>query len=427
MIDPRSESRPANREAKRRAQRLARRDRRRSTLAALSSAALALLGKPGAGIADGPVEKVAAAYAFSYYSEDSISNDKVSFGDNSRYEIETQQFTIEGPVTQRSDLALDFIYESMSGATPWYVSPGLAGGAPLQAMSGATVSENRYDGTVRGNYFFDNSRAGAHAGVSGERDYLAAYGGLNGERYLNEKNTTVSGGLSFSIDQVEPTDGGTEGRVNSVNKQSISANAGLSQIIDRQTTVQTSINFKHSRGFLSDPYKKAFIDDTSETVPDARPDHRNQVSWLTQLRRHFEYRNASLHADYRFHYDDWEITSHTFSLSWHQNMFNDWIQVIPQFRYYSQSQAHFYEPFYGSKRSDGLASSDYRLSPYGSFTFGARVQMRIEDWPKDSDWRLGLNYERHLSDADYALSGVDVSNPGLVDYHFVYVTMDMRF
>jgi len=424
MIDPRIDIREANRKVRRRA----RRGRRRSTLAALSSAALALLGKPGASTAGGPIEEVAAAYAFSFYSEDSISKDKVSFGETSRYEIETQQFSIEGPLTQRSDVAFDFIYESMSGATPWYVSPGIAGGPPLQAMSGATVSENRYDGTLRGNYYFDSARAGAHVGVSGERDYLAVYAGLNGEHDVNEKNTTLSGGLSFSIDEIKPTEGGTEGRIESDDKQSVSLNAGVSQIIDRQTTMQSSLTYKHSRGFLSDPYKKAFIDVTGGIiVPDERPDERNQVSWLTQLRHHFESTNASLHADYRFHYDDWKVTSHTFELRWYQNLFDDLIQIIPQFRYYSQSQAYFYEPIYASRRSDGLASSDYRLSPYGSLTFGARVQMRIEGWPGDSDWRLGVNYERHLADADYALSSVRVKNPGLVDFHFVYVTMDMRF
>ncbi len=390
---------------------------------------MALLGAPQAGSANGPVEKLGAAYAFSFYSEDSIARSKVPAGGvTERYEIETHQFSIEGPATPRSDVAFDFVYESMSGATPWFVRPSSSGRQPVQAMSGATVSEKRYDGTLRGNYYFDSARAGGSFGVSGERDYLAIYAGANGEYHINDKNTTFSGGLNFSIDELKPTEGGTAGRVKSDDKQSVGFNAGISQIIDRKTTAQSSVSFKHSRGFLSDPYKKAFIDVTGGiTVPDSRPDERNQFSWLTQLRHHFESRNASLHADYRFHYDDWKITSHTFEVSWYQNLLDDLIQVIPQFRYYSQSQAYFYEPVYSSLRSDELASSDYRLSPYGSITLGTRVQMRVEGWLGKLDLRVGLNYERHMADADYALAKVKVKNPGLVDFHLAYLTLDGRF
>ena len=414
----------------RKARRRAGRGRRRTILASLSSAALALLGTTTDSRADGPVEKIEAAYAFSFYSEDSIKESNKTLGDTSRYEIETQQVTVAGPLTDRSDVAFDFIYESMSGATPWFVEPDPSGGQPVQAMSGATVTEKRYDGALRGNYYFDNARAGAHFGVSGENDYLAIYSGVNGEYHLNEKNTTLSGGLSFSIDEIKPTEGGTDGRIKSDEKQSVSLNGGFSQILDRSTTLQTSISYKHSTGFLSDPYKKACIaPDTTCTdlLVDNRPDTRNQVAWLTQVRKHFEFIDASLHANYRFHYDDWKLTSHTFEVEWFQNFFDDLVQVVPNLRYYSQSQAYFYEPFYTAERSDGLASSDYRLSPYGSFSFGAKVQMRVEDWLGSSDWRLAINYERHLADADFALSKAKVKNPGLVNFHFVYVTADIKF
>ncbi|MCP5045316.1 MAG: DUF3570 domain-containing protein [bacterium] len=412
----------------RKARRRAKRGRKRTVLASLSSAAAALLGGAQSSLAEGPIEKVSGAYAFSFYSEDSISRDKTSIGERARYEIKTHQVTFEAPVGERADVGVDFIYETMSGATPWWVEPAADGGNPVQAMSGASVSEKRYDGTLRGNYYFDNARAGGYFGVSGEKDYLAVYAGTSGEYHINQKNTTLSGGLGFSIDEIEPTDAEKFGRAKKKDKESVSLTGGVSQIIDRSTTIQSSISYKHSRGFLSDPYKRAHINALGGfRVADNRPDDRNQMSWLTQLRRHFEPMNASAHLDYRFHYGDWEITSHTFELSWFQNFFDDRIQVIPEFRYYSQSQAYFYEPFYASERSDGLASSDYRLSPYGSFTFGTRVQMRLPELFGRLDARLALSYERQLADDDFALSKVKVPNPGLTDYHLVYLTLDGRF
>ena len=118
----------------------------------------------------------------------SIARSSVAFGDTARYEIESHQFSIEGPVSKRIDAGFDLVYETMSGATPWYVTPNPSGGAPQQAMSGATVSDTRIDGSVRGNYYFDRARTGAHFGVSGEKDYLAIYAGMNGEFHLNRAN-----------------------------------------------------------------------------------------------------------------------------------------------------------------------------------------------------------------------------------------------
>ena len=81
MTDPRIDNRKARRRA--------RRGRKRGILAALSSAAMALLGGPGSSIADGPVEQISAAYSFSFYAEDSLSSSKLAFGDKDRYEIES--------------------------------------------------------------------------------------------------------------------------------------------------------------------------------------------------------------------------------------------------------------------------------------------------------------------------------------------------
>ena len=49
-------------------------------------------------------------------------------------------------------------------------------------------------------------------------------------------------------------------------------------------------------------------------------------------------------------------------------------RLIPSLRYYTQSQADFYAPYYISERSDGYYSSDYRLSPYGALAW--RVKAR---------------------------------------------------
>ena len=69
----------------------------------------------------------------------------------------------------------------------------------------------------------DRGRAGLSGGFSLENDYLAGYGSVDGEMHFNEKNTTLAGSLGFSIDTIEPTDGGTEARPRPLNRSSNSS------------------------------------------------------------------------------------------------------------------------------------------------------------------------------------------------------------
>ena len=75
-------------------------------------------------------------------------------------------------------------------------------------MSGATVSDERVDVSANASYYFDSGRLGGFFGVSDENDYRAIYGGMDGDYSVNDKNTTLSAGLSFSYDDITPTGGG---------------------------------------------------------------------------------------------------------------------------------------------------------------------------------------------------------------------------
>jgi hypothetical protein len=94
-------------------------------------------------------------------------------------------------------------------------------------------------------------------------------------------------------------------------------------------------------------------------------------------------------------------------------------------RYYSQSQAEFYAPWFDSEPSDGLYSSDYRLSPYGALSYRIRAETRLQSW--ELDWILNVGYERYRSSGDLALGKVSVENPGLVSFDMLSVGFTGRF
>jgi len=421
-----------NRAARRAAARAARRARRvlvararSGVLAALTASALALPGLASFARAETPVDRWTASHATSFYVEDDLDSAKVAPGsETSRYEIRTHQLDLRAPFTDRTDLALHFVHESMSGATPWFVEPD-ADGEPVQVMSGATVKDTRQDFLGTGSYYLDNGRLSLSGGLSTENDYFSGNGGLEAAVDFNEKTTTLSSGFGFSFDTIEPTDANLfPTRVSEEEKQSYSIFAAISQVVNREAQLQSGLTFQHSTGFLSDPYKLVSVGGVN--LADSRPDSRNQVSWLTRYRHHFSGVEGTLHADYRFYLDDWEVYSHTVELAWYQSIFERF-RLIPSLRYYDQSQASFYSPYFLVLPSDGFASSDYRLSPYGAISWKLKAEATLTDLPFEMDWIVGIAWERYLSGGELALSEVRFENPGLVSFNVFTLNLTARF
>lgn len=393
--------------------------RRNRALLALTSSALALPGIAGKSQAATPATETSLDYKYSRYSEDDISRGKTSSPDTERYEIDSHQFRLLRPWGDAYDVTVDLLYETMSGASPWFIMPG-ANNEPIQVMSGATIKDTRADALLKLRQYGEHTTYGASIGLSDEDDYQALNFGLEGEWEINEAQS-YSLGIGYSDDDIKPTDGGSTqfpDRIESASRDSISAYAGFSQIIDAQTVVQSSVSFSKQDGYLSDPYKLAYVN--NDTTNDSRPDGRELFTWLTRFRHFFTEMRAALHLDYRYFEDDWDITSHTAEAAWYQNIGDGW-QLVPSLRYYSQSQAFFYQPFYAQARGDGFASSDYRLSPYGALSFRFKLS---KSW---AGWTASLNWEQYDSSGDYAIEDVDAENPGLVDFSLLSLGISKRF
>lgn len=416
-------------------------------LTALTSSALALPGIAGSASADAPIERAEAAASFSYYREDDISENKFfddGSGDRDRYEVYTTQLRFDLPVAERIDAGVQFLYEDMSGASPWFVVVPGPTDDRLQVMSGATIEDERIDLTLDADFFQENGKDTIAWGFSDEKDYFSTHFSLGAERHFNDKNTTFSTSGAFSYDWIDPTDPGFSlARPSSGEKWSIEIFTGLSQILSRSTTGQITINYKHSDGYLGDPYKAIQnVDGANGLLSDRRPGHKDQASFLGRLRQHVEAANASAHIDYRFYVDSFDVTSHTVDLAWYQTVTN-WLTIIPSVRYYSQSKADFYDTVLPIGVIPSERSSDFRLSAYGALSFRLKAEFLLEDLARYEapNWlqRVGvsegldliasLSYERYLSDGDYALVSVDERDeaPGLVKFHVFAVNITGRF
>ena len=390
------------------------------TLAALTSAAMTLPGIASKAKAEVGASDPKYSIQYTRYNEDSIPSGDAVLGDRDRYEIDVVQMEFIYPINDKWQLSSGFIYDDMSGSSPWWIQPDTsnAGNDPQVVLSGATIDDTRYDTRVRLDYFGEKFSIAPSLAYSTERDYDSISAGIEVGYELPNKTTSIKGGVSASFDEIDPTQLEGVVRVNNEDKENYTLFGTLTQVINKNTILQTTLGLSYFDGYLSDPYKRAWVD--FQTVPDSRPDDRTQYTWSARLRRYSNLLNAALQADYRFYIDDWEVRSHTLEVGINKATANGWT-FDSSIRYYSQTQAEFYEPFYTALRSDGYHSSDYRLSPYGSIAFRVGLSEQI------GDWRVKAAVERYISDKSYSFQKVDVENPSLVDFTQFTFGVDYTF
>ncbi len=388
-------------------------------LAALTTAAMALPGISPTVKAAVAANEPKLSLQYTFYDEDSIPSGDAApeAGDRDRYEIDVLQVQFLYPLNDKLQITTGFVYDDMSGSSPWFVRPD-ANGDPLVVMSGATIDDTRYDYSVGAQYFGEKYTVSPNIGYSTEKDYTSVYGGVQVEYEFPNKSTSISGGVSVSFDEIDPTQDAGVVRVNNEDKENYSIFGTINQVINKHTIIQSTVGVSIFDGYLSDPYKQVFL--PTGNLPDSRPDERTQYTWSTRLRRYSELFAAAFHVDYRFYYDDWNVRSHTLDLGLNKVTESGWA-FDSSIRYYSQTQADFYEPFYTQVRADGEYSSDYRLSPYGSISFRLGLSETI------GDWTIKLGAERYLSDKSYSIQSVDVENPALLDYTQFTFGMDYSF
>jgi len=358
--------------------------------------------------ADPPDQKYTLALKQSNYKEAPIPREKLGLGSDQRYTIDISQLSFKAPITTDTELRLSLLRETMSGASPLYVAPD-ADGVPVQVMSEATISEERTELGVDFRSYNVNSEVTLSGGYSTENDYQSASFGFSGAWRLNQNLTTINYGANTSIDYIDATDAEAFNRPTNESRNRVAFMLGLSQVTSKTTLVSASLGYARLEGYLSDPYKLALVE--GSTVRDTRPDSHDQFNLNLNLRRYFEGPGAALHADYRYFNSNWDIESHTLNLSWYQNLGAGW-QLIPSMRYYQQTEATFYQPFYEQDRADGFYSSDYRLSDFSALSGQLKLSKTF------TAFRFDLSYEHYKASGDH---------PGLLTYDLISLGLGYQF
>ncbi|KMT65598.1 DUF3570 domain-containing protein [Catenovulum maritimum] len=387
----------------------------KSALKALSTAALALPGVSTQVQAND--SKVGVR--LHNYSEGDVAAGDVDGTTTDRYGIKVGQFMLTTSIADNLNLALSYQQETMSGASPWYTKK-LSSGQVKQVMSGASIADTRKDWNAAIQYKLDNITLSTNLAQSKEDDYASTSYGLGLGYEFSDNVTSVNLAVDTSDDELNPA--GTQASILSDKKESWSGFIAVSRIINKNLIAQIGVGISHKSGYLSDPYKKVnfSIANKLELAADTRPEERQAKTLATKIRYFIPKLNSALHFDYRFYQDDWEVVSHTYDLAWYQNLNYGW-QIIPSIRFYAQTESFFYENYYEIKRPDNFHSTDYRLSGYGAYTLGLKLNKRFEDW------LFTIGYQNYQSDSNYGFSQPNEASLSLIDFQLFSLGFDYSF
>ena len=252
---------------------------------------------------------------------------------------------------------------------------------------------------------------------STEYDYTHLGANLSLSRDFNKRNTTLSAGLAWSQDDIDPVGGAPvplaqmldvgngSSKLGSDSKDVLDLLLGATQVLNRTTVLRVNYSYSQASGYLNDPYKILSVVDplTGDTVArvlapgaigptgvyryESRPDTRAKHSLYAELKHAFG--APVLSVSYRFMTDDWGIDSHTgeVQLRWPLGAAS---YIEPQLRYYMQSEADFYRAsLVNGQVLPQHASADFRLGNFDATTVGLKFGHRTAS---GNEWSARVEY-----------------------------------
>jgi hypothetical protein len=321
-------------------------------------------------------------------------------------------------------LSLKIVLDTLTGASPNGAAPAStpqtftrpSGKGTYTTAPGDTPLDDTFRDTrvaLSGDYRLpagQNGVFGYGLAASNEFDFLSAGGNVRYSHDFNQRNTTLSSGVSYEADELSPV-GGTPVALSQMSAPGGGAGGGgetrgvtdfvlgLTQVLDPLSLVQFNYSLSASSGYHTDPYKILSVvgadGEPLRYVYESRPDARTKHALFARYKR-FTFGRDVLDVSYRFMTDDWAVRSSTVDALYRWNL-GDNSYLEPHLRWYAQSQAEFYRAalYDGEEAAVDYASADPRLGAFTGYTVGFKYGRTL---PSGNSWSARLEYYQQAGD-----------------------------
>jgi hypothetical protein len=228
---------------------------------------------------------------------------------------------------------------------------------------------------------------------SDENDYLANSLSFGISQDIFGDLTTVTMGYSLGWDEVGMR--GDPDFARDVDRQQY--RLGLSQILTKNMILGLNFETITDEGFLNNPYRSVRYLDAggapgfeSEVYPNTRTSNAGSA----RLQIYLPYR-AAIHGTYRFYSDTWEIEGHTMEVGYTHPTKSGFIFDL-QYRYYTQSQADFFNDLFPGPQFQNFLARDKELSEFesSSIRFAVSYEFAKNGWGIVDKGTVNLVYDR---------------------------------
>jgi len=269
-------------------------------------------------------------------------------------------------------------------------------------QEGATNTRAYLNGSLIKTY--GDTKVSVGGEYSRENFYQATTLSTSITRSLNQANTTVAGGYSFSWNrpQLHPD--------TIVEKQSSqTAYATMTQTLSKSTIAQLGYELGHVTGYQSNPFLRTSVDHIK--MVGVHPDVRTRHALTARLRQALP-GATYLEADFRRYLDDWQVHANTWSAGL-SHEFGPKLTLSGIYRRHAQQGAYFYEPAYTG--SPQYYTADFRIFPFDSNLFTGRMILTPSDglmmFPAGSSLTAQYEFYKSTTDFESAIFTIGVRMP----------------
>jgi hypothetical protein len=180
-------------------------------------------------------------------------------------------------------------------------------------------------------------------------------------------------------------------------RDSFSESLSITQVLTPQTLVNLTWDHTNQNGYLATTYNAVFFGGLEHM--EIAPAKRRRDALTLRAKQSLSQSNA-IEVGYRYYNDSWAIDSHTMDSRFFQYVWNRRILLEPNYQFYEQDPAYFYQPVFFFLTP--LRTADPDLGDFDSHIFGIKVTLLdpkfFPSWKGDID--IGFNYNLRSDDLE---------------------------